>query len=967
MASLLFRLGAFSAKRHWLVIITWILVFVGITAWSAGVGKHYSSAFEVPNTESQIALNMLNERFPASTGSTVHVIFTSADNDITDEQDTLASAAAKFAAISGVTSVTNPFTAKSPNGQISDSGAGAYLSVHLDENTPTSTRAGKQSKTAKQIIAIGDSFRTDSLSVAYTGIPDDAPPAANTDLIGIGVALVVLILTFGSLLAAGMPIITAAIGVSISGSLLAIASHFAQLSATTPLLGSMLGLAVGIDYSLFIVSRHRSNLATGMAPAKSVAVSTATAGTAVLSAGLTVIIALLGLFVVGIPFLGMMGMGAAIAVALAMTVALTLVPALLGLFGKALIPKRSSRAYRREQADARPSVGVKWGKLVTAKPLITIVLVLAALITVALPASQLRLTIPGNGYDPIGSLSRTGFDAMAADFGPGVNGPLIVVADISTTDVTQIETVLNTLHDEFVNVKGVESVSPAGPNPGLDTAVLQITPTTGPNSEETVKLVQRIRAQAAEFEKKNGFTYAITGNTAVSIDISTLLANAILPFGIVVVGLSLLLLMIAFRSIAVPLSATIGFLLSVTATFGITVVIFMWGWGADFFGVTKVGPVVSFMPILVMAVLFGLAMDYQVFLVSRMRERFIATRDTHGSVVAGFGASSRVVTAAAIIMFSVFISFVPGSSALLQPVALALALGVAIDAFVVRMTLIPAVMTVLGRGAWWLPRGLERRLPDMDIEGEKVHGRLATLKWQADLNPSTVVQAEQLRVTGADFAPLSFHVNTGEVLRLVTDADEGTLLLGALAGRTDARGLLISCGRPLPFDGVHVRREAALVLGTQRSSEGTLEQYLYDGLKLNTLAHDDTAIDGIIRIAGELAEIAGIRFENTRLSRPARTLTTQEVWLLELSIATQESAKLLAVDVRLAPPATQAALLTALCSRIPSDTTVVALLSESAPDTVSDAGEGAESTVAGRVATTVHPSAEATEAIGAHA
>lgn len=960
MASLLYRLGAFSAKRSWLVIIVWILLFLGITTWSTSVGKHYSSAFEVPNTESQIALNMLNERFPAATGSTVHVIFTSADNDITDEQATLGAAATKFAAISGVTSVTNPFTAKSANGQISDSGAGAYLSVHLDEKTPTATRAGKQTNASKQIIAIGESFNIASMSVAYTGIPDDAEVAVNTDLIGIGVALVVLILTFGSLLAAGMPIITAAIGVSISGSLLAIASHFAELSATTPLLGSMLGLAVGIDYSLFIVSRHRSNLAAGMAPAQSVAVSTATAGTAVLSAGLTVIIALLGLFVVGIPFLGMMGLGAAIAVTLAMTVALTLVPALLGLFGKALIPRRSSRAYRREQSDAQPSVGIKWGNLVTAKPLITILLVLVALITLALPASQLRLTIPGNGYDPIGSISRTGFDAMAADFGAGVNGPLIVVADISKTDVTQIETVLDTLHDEFVNVNGVESVTPAGPNPGLDTAVLEIIPTTGPNSEETVKLVQRIRAHAAEFEKKNGFTFAITGNTAVSIDISTLLANAILPFGIVVVGLSLLLLMVAFRSIAVPLSATIGFVLSVTSTFGITVAIFMWGWGANLFGVTKIGPVVSFMPILVMAVLFGLAMDYQVFLVSRMRERFIATRDAHSAVVTGFGASSRVVTAAAIIMFSVFFSFVPGSSALLQPVALALAVGVAIDAFIVRMTLIPAVMAVLGKGAWWLPRGLERRLPDMDIEGEKVHGRLATLKWQRDLNTSTVVQAEKLRVTGTNFAPLSFQVDSGEVLSIVTDEDEGSLLLGALAGRTDARGLLISCGRPLPFDGVSVRKEAALVLGQQPPGDGTLEQYVYDGLKLNKLAHDDTAIDGIIRDATEFAEVAGIRFENTRLSRPARTLTTQETWLIELSIATQEPAKLLAIDLRTAAPAAQPALLSTLCSHIPRQTTVIALLSESAQNSATLE----EGTVSGRSSATLRPQTLTTRSSG---
>lgn len=929
MASLLYRLGAFSAKRHWLVIAAWLLVFLGITAWSTSVGKHYSSAFQVPNTESQIALNMLNERFPAAVGSTVHVIYSSPSKDIESETDTFAKATAAFQGISGVTSVSNPFTAKANTGQISSDGSGAYITIKLDENTPTSTRGGEQSKASKEIIKIGDSFASSSLTVAYTGIPNGQTAAVNTDLIGIGIALVVLILTFGSLLAAGMPIVTAAIGVSVSGSLLAIASHFAQLSATTPLLGSMLGLAVGIDYSLFIVSRHRSNLATGMTPAQSVAVSTATAGTAVLSAGLTVIIALLGLFVVGIPFLGMMGLGAAIAVALAIAAALTLIPALLSVFGKLLIPKAGSKAFRREQADAAPTLGTRWGRLATAKPLVTIVIVLAGLITLAIPATQLRLTIPGNGYEPIGSVARTGFDAMAEDFGPGVNGPLVIVADISQTDVTQIEQVLDALHDQFVNEKGVQSVTPAGPNPGLDTAVLEIIPTTGPNSEKTVELVQRLRAQAPAFEQANGFTYAVTGNTAVAIDISALLANAIVPFAVVVVGLSLLLLMIAFRSIAVPLSATVGFLLSVAATFGVTVAIFMWGWGADLFGVTKTGPVVSFMPILLMAVLFGLAMDYQVFLVSRMRERYIATKDARTAVVSGFSASARVVTAAAIIMFSVFFSFVPGSSALLQPVALALAVGVAIDAFIVRMTLIPAVMALLGRLAWALPKRLERRLPDMDIEGEKVHGRLATLRWQQELNANTVIEAKGLRVTDTAFDPLSFALTRGNVLALCTDSPEGNLLLGAITGRTDAQGMLISCGRPLPFDGVHVRHETALVLGSPQTGDGSIEDFIHDGLRLNKLPHDDDSVDAVVTRAGELAETASVRFEGTRMNRAATTLSTQEAWLLELAIAEQQPVSLLAIDLRGAPESTQLALLESLCASVPRDTSVAALLTPS--------------------------------------
>jgi RND superfamily putative drug exporter len=931
VASLLFRLGAFSAKRHWFVIGAWLLVFLGITLSSATLGQKYSSALEVPNTQSQEALNMLNERFPAATGSTVHVIYSSASKDISNEQTTFASAATKLSSVSGVTQVIDPFDSKSTT-QISSDGSGAYLTVKLDENTPTSTRGGEQTAAAKEILTIGNSFASTDLTVAFTGIPDADAAPANSDLIGMGVALIVLVITFGSLLAAGMPIISAAIGVSISGSLLVVASHFAELSSTTPLLGSMLGLAVGIDYALFIVSRHRSNLANGMSPAQSVAVSTATAGTAVLAAGVTVIIALLGLFVVGIPFLGMMGMGAAIAVALAMSVALTLIPAILGVLGKRLIPKSTSKAFKREQSDAAPTMGIRWGKIVTARPLVTIVLVLAALVTLAWPATQLRLTIPGEGYDPVGSITRTGFDAMAADFGPGVNGPLVIVADVSKTDVTQIETVLDSLHDQFVNQKGIESVTPAGPNPGLDTAVLEIIPTTGPNSEKTVELVERLRGQADAFEKKNGFTYAVTGNTAVGIDISALLANAILPFGVVVIGLSMLLLMVAFRSIAVPLSATIGFVLSVASTFGVTVAIFLWGFGADLFGVTKVGPVVSFMPILVMAVLFGLAMDYEVFLVSRMRERFIATRDAHASVVAGFGASARVVTAAAIIMFSVFFSFVPGSSALLQPVALALAIGVAIDAFVVRMTLIPAVMSLLGKRAWALPHWLERRLPVVDIEGEKVQGRLATLRWQKDLNANVVIQSDQLLVTGAPFAPITIQVREGDILLIKSDTDEARLLLGAFTGRTDARGLLISCGRPLPFDGVHVRRETALVLSMPEVGEGSLEDLISSLLILNRVKRDADTVDTVLRDAIELANVAGVRFENTRLSRPLASVTNREAWLIDVAVALMQPVKLIAVDVRNAPNSVQAQFVNTVAAKADARCTILALMSEGADD-----------------------------------
>lgn len=932
MASLLYRLGAFAGRRHWLVIGVWVIILVGLTTWGDAAGKHYSAAFEVPGTESQNALDMLDQRFPAATGSTVNVIFTAASGSIRTEQDALERVSSQLEAIPGVSALNDPFDA-TDSSQVSANGKTAYFGVQLDANTQVQDAAGGQSATALAILDAGNAAAQNGMEVAYTGIPD-APAAGTdlTDLIGMGVSLIVLIITFGSLLAAGMPLITAIIGVSVSGALLVVLSNFVNLSATTPLLGSMLGLAVGIDYALFLISRHRSNLATGIEPQQSVAMATATAGSAVVFAGLTVIIALLGLFVVGIPFLGMMGLGAAIAVIFAIAIAITLVPALLGLFGKRLIPKTTSKAYHREQPDAPATLGAKWVALITAKPIIAVGLVLVALITLALPASQLRLTLPGSGYDAPGSITRTGYDTMSGAFGAGVNGPLLVVADISATEVTDLESVLNELHTHFTGAKGVRSVSPAIPNETLDTAIVVVTPTSGPNDVATEALVQRLRAQSADFEKQHGFRYEITGNTAIGIDISTRLSDAILPFGIVVVGLSLILLMIVFRSIAVPLSATLGFVLSVFAAFGVTTAVFIWGWGAGLLGVTKVGPVVSFMPILVMAVLFGLAMDYEVFLVSRMRERFVATRDAKASVLAGFRASARVVTAAALIMFSVFFSFVPGSAALLQPVALALAIGVAIDALVVRMTLIPALMALLGRLAWALPKPIERRLPDMDIEGEKVHGRLATLRWQQDAAASVVVQAENLRVLNTSLPQLAFVAHRGDILAFTVDEyDDGELLLGALCGRADAHGLLVSCGRALPFDGVHVRKNAALVLQRTNVSESSVEHHIRDGLSLNGLGHDEDAVDETVTLAGVLGIAAGMTSEGIRLTRPAASLSAGDRWLIELAIAVQMPVALIALDARGAVAAHQAALVVAVCDRVRSDVTVIAVMSSAAP------------------------------------
>ena len=931
MASFLYRIGNFAARRHWIVIAIWAILLVGISSLGGVLGSHTVSSFTIPGTQSQVALDMLEERFPAASGVAVKVIYIAPDKaEITTFQSQVEGSLTSLSAIPGVISVGSPFTAEN-SGQIAADGSMAYAAVQLSDSAtdiPVSVYDA--------IMTAGSQAGVGGITLAYTGIPD-AVTAENysTELVGGLISLIVLLITFGSLLAAGMPLITAAIGVGISGAFITVMSSFVTLSSTTSALGSMIGLAVGIDYALFIISRHRSNLATGMDPKQSVAVSTATAGSAVLFAGLTVIIALMGLFVVGIPFLGMMGLGAAIAVFVAICVAVTLVPAILSLLGKRLIPRKGAKAFTREQPQARRTMGARWVVLVTAKPLITIVLVVGALLVLAIPATSLRLSLPDAGYNPVGSTTRTGYDAMSAGFGAGTNGPLMVVADISKTNVAQLETVLQSLHGAFLSDSDVQSVSPAVPNSTLDMAVVIVTPKSSSDSVATEELVQRLRAQAQAFETKNGFSYEITGQTAMGVDISQRLTDAILPFGLIVVGLSIILLMIVFRSIAVPISATLGFVLSVGATFGITNAIFEWGWGAELLGVTKVGPVISFMPILVMAVLFGLAMDYEVFLVSRMRERFVATGEVHGSVRAGFTHSARVVTAASLIMFSVFISFVPGGGVMLQSIALALAIGVAIDALIVRMTLIPAVMTLLGKYAWALPRKLAARVPDVDIEGERVHGHLETLKWHQDADDTIVIAAHHVNVVDAQLALFDFEAHVGTLVIFEASPDVAAdLALAALTGRAQALGLVVSCGRPLPYDASHVRRWSSLVTYGAPAMEGSVRDQIREQLRLNHVSGDAAHREQLGYIVTALAESAGIRLGAFNETRSTEDLTTDESWVIDCGIALIGDSRVIAVDARNLPTTRISDFVSAVCEHASATATLLVATTQSPTLTV---------------------------------
>jgi RND superfamily putative drug exporter len=545
----------------------------------------------------------------------------------------------------------------------------------------------------------------------------------------------------------------------------------------------------------------------------------------VIFAGLTVMIALLGLGIAGIPFLTTMGVAAAVGVGIAVIISITLIPALLGFAGERLRPKKK-KTKKEEAASHKPNrFFLGWVKAVTRFPIVTILAVVAAITIVALPALNLRLALPDAGSNSLEDRSRITYDLVAENFGEGFNGPLLVTGTIVTS--TDPLGLMDDLKSELEKIPGVAAVPLATPNMTADTGIIQVIPEGAPDSPETKALVQAIRDKHDYFQQKYGVDLSVTGFTASGIDISTLLGNALLPFGIVVVGLSLILLTMVFRSIWVPIKAAVGYLFSVVAAFGVVTLVLQEGVGAEFFHVDKPGPVISFMPILVMGILFGLAMDYEVFLVARMREDYVHSGKARKSIVTGFVGSAKVVTAAAVIMFAVFAAFVPEGDGSLKAIALALAVGIFVDAFIVRMTFVPAVLQLLGDKAWYMPKWLDRVLPHFDVEGEGVQHELELADWPAEKN--VVVAAEGLSLKNAEgtrsfFKNLSFTVPSGTTL-FVTGSDKiaTSALLLTLSGRLDPdAGKLKVADMVLPVRSGAVRSRVALIDVAEHAHRNTV-------------------------------------------------------------------------------------------------------------------------------------------------
>ncbi len=817
MSSLLHRVGRWCADHAKRTLAIWVALLAALAITVGFLGINLSGAFKIAEAESMTGLEILAERLPQAAGTSEQVLFTASDSNITAHKKAIDDFVDKAGDIDGVALVSDPFD--SERSTITDDGKNALVQIQAD--TSVGSLAGGENAKAHDVSAALDELASSvhesdsALTVQLGGNIGKTVDIAlsATELVGVVIAAIVLFVTFGSLLTAGAPILSAFIGVGVGMASLLVGATFIQINSVTPVLAVMIGLAVGIDYALFIISRAREYLAKGIEAHEAAARANATAGSAVVFAGGTVIVALCGLGVAGIPFLTVMGVSSAIVVGIAVLVALTAVPALLALLGQRATPKKRTRkavADNSKPTKKHRSFAARWIDTITKIPALTVLIVITILGIATIPATGMRLGLTDNGYEAKDTQLRQTYDAITQVYGDGYNSPIVVIADISQT--AQPLEVTDALVDRLSSLDGVDRIALATPNQDATIAFVQILPEKGQTDPETHALVRTIRDDASQIETDLGIRdVMVTGQTAVAIDIASQLNAALVPFGIVVVGLSIILLMIVFRSIAVPLTATLGYLLSLGTAFGAVGLVFGWGYFADFIHVTKVGVVISFLPVIVMGVLFGLAMDYEVFLVSRMREEWIRFHDAKRAVRRGFIGSSTVVTAAAVIMTGVFAAFIPHGNVYIKPIAVALTAGIATDAFVVRMTLIPALMALLGKRAWWMPAWLDRMLPVVDVEGEGLARSLEHADW-VEAHGESALRMEGVRVQeGSDvvFSGFTLVLKPGE-LGIVRSDD--TLARHALAATISARlrptrGIIVVGDHVLPDGTAFVQRQ----------------------------------------------------------------------------------------------------------------------------------------------------------------
>ncbi|WP_436791444.1 MMPL family transporter [Yinghuangia sp. YIM S10712] len=720
MATFLYRLGRTAFRRRRLFLLIWLAVLVAVGVGAATASKPATKPFSIPGIEAQKAIDLLDERSPDSGGggAVARVVFETEDGLRIDAPHNRAAVEKTITALDGtpeIASISDPFSPAT----VSDDGSVAYTTVEYlvgadvlqDSTRDTLEAAVDQGEAAGLTVEVGGDALEAEMSVG------------NGEIIGIAIAAVVLAITFGAMIAAGLPLLTAILGVGIGiAGITAVAGIF-DLSESTSTLAMMIGLAVGIDYALFIVSRYRNELRLGREPEEAAGRAVGTAGSAVVFAGLTVVIALAGLAVVNIPMLTEMGLAAAFTVVIAVLVALTFVPVLLGFAGKRIFGRKHRKRLAQqpaERAPEKPNMGSRWARFVLRRPVMVLAASVIGLGVVAVPVASMDLGLPDDGAKSTDTTQRRAYDILSDSFGPGFNGPLMLVVD--TAGVSDGQAAVDTVRERVAGLKpSVAKVGEAGFNEAGDLATVMVTPATNPSDPKTKDVVHDIRDVLKDVRAETGAETLVGGSPALAIDFSQKLNDALIPYLILVVGLAFLLLIAVFRSILVPLKAALGFLLSVLAALGAVVAVFQWGWLGGLLGVETTGPIMSMMPIFLVGVVFGLAMDYEVFLVTGMREAFVHGQSPREAVVSGFRHGARVVTAAAIIMIAVFAGFIGASDAMIKMIGLGLAAAVLFDAFVVRMAIVPAVLALLGKSAWWLPKWLDRILPNVDVEGDSLN------------------------------------------------------------------------------------------------------------------------------------------------------------------------------------------------------------------------------------------------------
>ena len=735
MHAFLDRLGRGAARHHWFVIGGWLLVVVGLFVLRSAFGGTYVNNYTVPGSESSAGLNILNKDFSTAGGYSGSIVFHAKTGTVSEQADAVKTSMAAVAKLPDVVSAVDPL-ATSQSSYISKDGTVVNAPVSFSV-----VPASLDDTYLDKLDAAVQPARDAGLQVEYGGGAGQIGKQADdalSEAIGLALALLLLFLMFRSIVASGLPLLAAVFSVGGGLAILGLLAAVKDFPVSAPTVATLLGLGVAIDYGLFMVSRHREQLDDGMGVEESVGRAESTSGAAILVAGGTVVIAILGLYVSGVPFVGALGLSSAIVVAVTVLAALTLIPALLGL-AKFLVLNRKDRrhlveereleadlpdaaavaahrAEERERRDAKheQSAFARWGRRVSGKPWPYGIVATLVLLVLAIPLLSMNLGQLDAGTDPPGDSSRKAYDLVSQGFGPGANGPLTVVVQLPSESSTDKQALLNSLASTLQKTAGVAAVQTPSMNSAGTTAIINVVPTTSPSAAETEDLVNRIRDDVLAGQKEP--TYVV-GTTAGYVDFTEKVSGRMLWLIGAVVLLAFLLLTVAFRSLLIGVKAAILNLLSVGAAYGVIVAVFQWGWGSSLVGIDEKVPIPSFVPMLMFAIVFGLSMDYEVFLLSRVHEAWIATKDSHRAVAIGIGATARVITTAAAIMIVVFLSFVLDDDPTVKMLAVGMAVAVLIDASIVRMVLVPSVMTLLGDRAWWLPRWLDRIVPDIQLEG----------------------------------------------------------------------------------------------------------------------------------------------------------------------------------------------------------------------------------------------------------